>query len=80
MCLNVSIIDGLDILLFINRGDIFAKSILVLWSFVTAMTLNASLIETPPVYSTPLLGLLKLNRCPGCLLDDLPLLLNTLFG
>lgn len=41
MCLNVSIIDGLDILLFINRGDIFAKSILVLWSLiVTAMTLK----------------------------------------
>ena len=38
--------DLLDSLLFVDGGDIFVKSLLVLWSLVTVMSTNAFLLNT----------------------------------
>ena len=41
ICPDVSM-DGLDRLLFIKSGDTFAESILVMWSFLQLLELDAS--------------------------------------
>ena len=46
--------DGLDCLLFINCGDIFTESILVLWSFFAVLGINVScgILRLPSIKRT----------------------------